>query len=103
MFIQKKIDVLVKECCNRPTLARNMADKTRNQFGLKEDEIINDILLAEDATKEELEVSKKSKTYKDELICVNEQKRYKKELSDLKKRHLLDLLNMSNEVKNNQN
>jgi hypothetical protein len=67
---------------------------------IKIDETIADILMAENARKEELEVSKKSKTYKDDLKYVNEQKQYKKELSDIKSRHLIDLCNISDDVKN---
>jgi hypothetical protein len=68
---------------------------------IKIDETIADLLMSKNMTKNDLEISKKSKTYKEELAYVNEQKRYKEEVNKTKREHFKDLYNISGEVKDN--
>jgi hypothetical protein len=65
---------------------------------IKIDNTISDMLMSIGATKEELEVYKKSQTYKDDLAYVNEQRKYRNEIKNVKKDHCYDLINHKDEI-----
>jgi hypothetical protein len=89
----KKLKFLEKhelKCRKRPQIF--------NQTNITNNNTISDMLMSIGATKEELEVYKKSQTYKDDLAYVNEQRKYRNEIKNVKKDHCYDLINHKDEI-----
>jgi hypothetical protein len=92
---------LMKEFNNRELElinTNNQVAKVDDDKEIKIDEIIAGIVGIKDARKEEFEVSKKSKTYRDDLAYTYEQKDLYKDFKNTKTQHCYDLIDTKDEL-----